>query len=270
MDMTPVTLSIAGSDCSAGAGLQADLKTAFALGCYPLTVVTCVVSEVPGHVDGIVPLGADFVARQLSECLRVFPVAAVKTGMLYSPETVRVVADLLPSNIPLVVDPVMVATAGDALMLDETLDAYERLLFPRATLMTPNLDEISRLSSSPRARSLSQMEEAARVLARRTACTILAKGGHLTGDSCTDLLCSPDGALQRFSHPRTTRVSTHGTGCPLSSAITAFLAQGSSLSQAVQRGINYTVAAIARSHSWNNVSALNHSVPSQRQDETSR
>ena len=186
--MTPVMLSIAGSDCSAGAGIQADIKTGFALGCYPLTVVTCVVSEVPGHVAGIAPLDADIVASQLAECLRSFPVAAVKTGMLYSPEILRAVVKLLPSGIPLVADPVMVATAGDALMLDETLGAYEELLFPRASLITPNLDELACLTASPLAHSLSQLEESARTLAKRTACAVLAKGGHLNGDTCTDVL----------------------------------------------------------------------------------
>ncbi len=258
--MTPVMLSIAGSDCSAGAGIQADIKTGFALGCYPLTVVTCVVSEAPGHVAGIAPLDADFVAGQLAECLRSFPVAAVKTGMLYSPEILRAVAKLLPSGIPLVVDPVMVATAGDALMLDETLSVYEELLFPRATLITPNLDELARLTASPLAHSLPQLEESARALADHTACAVLAKGGHLNGDICTDVLCSAAGELQRFQHSRVTGVTTHGTGCTLSSAITAFLAQGCPLSEAVQRGLNYTTHAIEHSHRWKNICALNHAL----------
>lgn len=258
--MTPVMLSIAGSDCSAGAGIQADIKTGFALGCYPLTVVTCVVSEVPGHVAGIAPLDADIVASQLAECLRSFPVAAVKTGMLYSPEILRAVVKLLPSGIPLVADPVMVATAGDALMLDETLGAYEELLFPRASLITPNLDELACLTASPLAHSLSQLEESARTLAKRTACAVLAKGGHLNGDTCTDVLCSATGELQHFRHPRITDVTTHGTGCTLSSAITAFLAWGHPLPLAVQRGLAYTAQAIAHSHRWQRTCALNHTA----------
>ena len=133
---TPVYISIAGSDCSAGAGLQADLKTGFALGCYPLTAVTCVVSEVPGLVEGIVAMEPAFVADQVGICLRSFPVKAVKTGMLYSPEIVRAtVAALEGFTGPIVVDPVMIATAGEALILQEAIAVYEEVLIPRTTLL---------------------------------------------------------------------------------------------------------------------------------------
>ncbi len=252
-------LTIAGSDCSAGAGLQADLKTGFALGCYPLTVVTCVVSEVPGRVTGIVPMEPAFVADQLALCLRSFPVAAVKCGMLYSPAILRAVAGTLPPDIPLVVDPVMVATSGDSLMLADTLAAYEQMLFPRASLITPNLDELSRLTPLPAPLSVERMGEAARMLSRRVGCSVLAKGGHLDGDACTDILClHPTGESLCFSHPRISDVSTHGTGCTLSSAITAFLARRFPLRDAVRRALAYTAHAIATSHRWNHTQALCH------------
>ena len=144
--MIPTYLSIAGSDCSAGAGLQADLKAGFALGCYPLTAVTCVVSEVPGKVEGIVAMEPQFVANQVRICLQNFPVAAIKTGMLYSPEIVQAVtAELSNYGGPIVVDPVMIATAGEPLILREAIGVYEQSLMPRTTLLTPNLDELTKL-----------------------------------------------------------------------------------------------------------------------------
>ena len=257
--MTPVLLSIAGSDCSAGAGLQADLKTGFALGCYPLTVVTCVVSETPGHVSGIAPMEPAFVADQVRECVTRFPVAAVKTGMLYSPDIVRAVAEQLPSGVPLVIDPVMIATAGEPLMLRQALEAYEECLFPRATLLTPNVDELLCLSGLSAIRSVEELLEAAQSLSVRRGCAVLAKGGHLQGDACTDALVRPDGSAPRtWTHPRTEGISTHGTGCTLSAAVAAGLAQGLSLEQAVEQGLQYTAQAIAASHSWGGVYALNH------------
>ena len=262
--MTPVFLSIAGSDCSAGAGIQADIKTGFALGCYPLSAVTCVVSEAPGHVAGIAPISPEMVASQIRECLRTFPVAAVKTGMLYSAEILRAAVDELPPDIPIVVDPVMIATAGDPLMLDETLAAYEEVLFPRATLITPNLDELVALCRRTEApRTVDELANAALDLSRSYDCAILAKGGHLPGDTCTDIL-APSRARARcvtFLHPRTTGISTHGTGCTLSSAITAFLAKGAELTEAVGAALDYTSRAIASSHRWEpNLFALRHNA----------
>ncbi len=259
----PVCLSIAGSDCSAGAGLQADLKAGFALGCYPLTAVTCVVNEVPGKVEGIVAMEADFVAAQVRLCLTSFPVRAVKCGMLYSPEIVRAVAEELAAcKLPLVIDPVMIATAGDALMSKAAIAVYEECLFPLATLLTPNCDELQKLLGCAPLRSVSELETAAMELSTRTRCAVLAKGGHLEGDTCTDLLAIP-GMLrpQAFTHPRTPNVSTHGTGCTLSSAITAGLAQGLELPAAVEQGLHYTARAIAATLHLGTMQALNHHAP---------
>ena len=259
--MTPVYLSIAGSDCSAGAGIQADLKTGFALGCYPLTAITCVVSEVPGHVAGIVPMEPDFVASQMRECLRSFPVAAAKTGMLYSPEIVRAVAAELPEGLPLVVDPVMIATAGEALMQSRALEAYEQHLFPRACIITPNLDELVCLTGCATPRTPAELQAAAAALAQRLHCAVLAKGGHLQGDTCTDILVAADGRTRIWEHPRTTGLSTHGTGCTLSAAIAAGLAQGLSMEASVAQALSYTAAAIAASHRFPHTPALNHHLP---------
>lgn len=258
--MTPVYLSIAGSDCSAGAGLQADLKAGFALGCYPLTAVTCVVSEVPGKVEGIVAMEPQFVADQVRICLEHFPVAAIKTGMLYSPEIVRaVVAELQGYTGPIVVDPVMIATAGEPLILQAAISVYEQSLMPRTTLLTPNLDELQRLLGTEEAISTADdLQQAALVLSGKYNCAVLAKGGHLGGDTCTDILVQTDGTCTRWSHPRTLGISTHGTGCTLSSAVAAHLAHGYELREAVERALLYIAKAIATSHKLGELWAVNH------------
>ena len=260
--MTPVYLSIAGSDCSAGAGLQADLKAGFALGCYPLTAVTCVVSEVPGKVEGIVAMEPQFVADQVRICLQHFPVAAIKTGMLYSPEIVEaVVAELNGYNGPIVVDPVMIATAGEPLILQAAISVYEQSLMPRTTLLTPNLDELQRLLGTTESISTADdLQQAATVLAQKYNCAVLAKGGHLGGNTCTDILVQKDGTAHHWSHPRTVGISTHGTGCTLSSAVAAHLAHGRSLVQAVELSLNYIAKSIATSHQLGDLWAVNHHV----------
>ena len=260
----PVYLSIAGSDCSAGAGIQADLKTGCALGCYPLTAVTCVVSEVPGTVDGIVPMGADFVAQQIRLCLRHFPVRAIKTGMLYAPAIVEAVAaELRTSDAPLVVDPVMIATAGEPLLLRSAIRTYEEHLIPRARILTPNLDELVHLlpGENTRPADADTLTEAALTLARHYGCAILAKGGHLSGTTCTDVLALPGGETRRWEHERVCGISTHGTGCTLSSALAARLAAGDDLITATACALHYVSRAIADSLRWNQLDALNHMSP---------
>ena len=143
----PVALTIAGSDSSAGAGIQADLKTFSALGVYGLTAVTCVVAETPGRVSKIEPVSAELVRDQIEVLLRSFPVAAIKTGLLFSASIIAEIARVLRAHrsTPLVIDPVMVATSGDALLEDDAIQTYERDLFPLAALLTPNLGEAGRL-----------------------------------------------------------------------------------------------------------------------------
>ena len=258
----PVYLSIAGSDCSAGAGIQADLKAGFALGCYPLTAITCVVSEVPGKVEGIVAMEPSFVADQVRICLQHFPVAAIKTGMLYSPEIVKAVtAELQGFNGPIVVDPVMIATAGEPLILQAAISVYEQHLMPRTALLTPNLDELQRLlgTDAPIC-TPAELQQAAAVLANRYQCAVLAKGGHLSGSTCTDILVLSDGTAHHWSHPRTEGISTHGTGCTLSSAVAAHLAKGHDLITAVELSLQYITKAIASSHKLGELWAVNHSL----------
>jgi hydroxymethylpyrimidine/phosphomethylpyrimidine kinase len=259
MGQTPVALTIAGSDSSAGAGIQADLKTFSAFGVYGLTAVTCVVAETPGRVSKIEPVSASLVREQIEVLLRSFPIAAIKTGLLFSAEIIREIANVLREDRsqPLVIDPVMVATSGDPLLQDDAIGIYERELFPRATLITPNLDEAARLIGKPIG-DLRAMREAGEILASKYGVSVLLKGGHLAGDEATDLLFL-HGNVMEFSAPFSRGVATHGTGCTYSAAIASGLATGLPLEEAVRRAKKFVSVAIEQHHAWNDIHALNHS-----------
>ena len=261
----PVALTIAGSDSSAGAGIQADLKTFSALGVYGLSAVTCVVAETPGVVSKIAPIDPEMVREQIEVLLRSFPVAAIKTGLLFSREIVAEVARTVRAHraktqtlVPVVIDPVMIATSGDPLLRDDAVETYERDLFPLAALLTPNLSEAGRLWGKP-IRDLAEMREAGEALAKKYAVPVLLKGGHLQGDQAIDLLFVGSDAIE-FSAPFSRGVVTHGTGCTYSAAIAAGLAHDFSLEEAVQRAKEFVTAAIAEHHVWGNIHALNHST----------
>lgn len=257
MKPPPVVLSVAGSDNSCGAGAQADLKTITALGGYAQTAITCVVAEVPGRVGAIQAVRPQVVAQQIRMSLEAFPVAAIKTGMLFSTPIIRAVAaefghcKTLP---PLVVDPVMVASSGDPLLKKSAVAAYERLLFPIATLVTPNLDELRVLSGSP-CRTLVEIRETGARLVATHGCAFLLKGGHLQARMAVDILATADG-FQEFSAPFRRGVETHGTGCTFSSAIATGLALGLSLPEAVARAKEFITRAIKGSFRWGTTSAL--------------
>jgi hydroxymethylpyrimidine/phosphomethylpyrimidine kinase len=267
---TPVALTIAGSDCSAGAGIQADLKTFSALGVYGLTAVTCLVAEIPRKVSRIEPATARMVREQIEVLLKNFRVGAIKTGLLCSAKIVCAVAQAIQDSeriaarsIPFVLDPVMIATSGHNLLESEAVEAYERELFPLATLITPNLDEAALLLGAvindPR-----QMKSAAKALAKKYHASILLKGGHLRGDNAIDLLFHR-GEFTEFSAPFVRGVETHGTGCTYSAAITAGLASGFSLEQAIRRAKKFVTESITRSFRWRRnyrrtIEALNHSI----------
>jgi hydroxymethylpyrimidine/phosphomethylpyrimidine kinase len=255
----PVALTIAGSDSSAGAGIQADLKTFSALGVYGLTAVTCVVAETPGHVSKIEPVSVELVRDQIEVLLRSFPVAAIKTGLLFSASLIAEIARVLRAHrsTPLVIDPVMVATSGDALLQDDAIQTYERDLFPLATLLTPNLGEAGRLIGK-RITDLAAMREAGKILVEKYGVPVLLKGGHLAGNDAIDLLFLKGNVIE-FSAPFSRGIATHGTGCTYSAAITAGLAGGSPLEEAIRRAKNFVTAAIAQHHAWGAVHALNHS-----------
>ena len=260
----PVALTIAGSDSSAGAGIQADLKTFSALGVYGLTAVTCVVAEMPGKVARIQDISTDVVREQIDVLLNGFPVAAIKTGMLYSSEIISLVAKTLATRaqeIPIVVDPVMVASSGDVLLKRGAIACYERELFPLASLITPNLDEAAQLLGEA-IRTITRMRTAGKKLFEKYRVPILLKGGHLTSNQAIDLLFDGQKVIE-FAAPFVRGVSTHGTGCTYSAAIAAGLARGSDLENAVRHAKKFVSAAIAQHFQWQQglsaVHALNHS-----------
>jgi hydroxymethylpyrimidine/phosphomethylpyrimidine kinase len=264
--MLPVALTIAGSDNSAGAGAQADLKTMCALGVYGVTAITCVVAEVPGKVSAIQPIEPRIVAEQIRLLFEAFPVAALKTGMLYSREIIAAVCDVLEQGceVPVVIDPVMVATSGDPLLQSDAIALYRERLFPLATLITPNLDEVRTLLGRSVA-SADEMREAGCELAAAYDRAFLIKGGHLRLDPAIDLLCEPNGAVHEFSAPFIPGVSTHGTGCTYAAAITAELAKGAALPAAVAAAKQFLANAITQFLRWEKggrtTDALHHFAP---------
>lgn len=273
MRACPVVVSIAGSDNSAGAGIQADLKTMTALGVYGTTVVTCVVAEVPGKVSAIAAVAPELVREQIRVLLETFPVRSIKTGMLFSHAILEAVCGVLEEErerrraqgrgLPLVVDPVMVATSGDLLMEDSALAGYRSRLFPLATVVTPNLDEVSVLVGD-RVASRAAMVEAGRRLAGEYGVAVLVKGGHLREAVASDVLVEVSGELEWFEAPYVEGVSTHGTGCTYSAAIAAGLGRGLSLRESVAEAKGYLTRCIRQFLRWEerggSVDALNHGV----------
>ena len=252
-------MTIAGSDSSAGAGIQADLKTFNALGVYGLSVVTCVVAEIPGKVSRIESIDPEMVRAQIEVLTKNFPIAAMKTGLLCSAGIISVIAramvDLKP-RIPVVVDPVMTATGGDALLERSAIDIYEKELFPLASLITPNLDEASQLLGW-KVSDRESMERAGKELKSKFKTAILLKGGHLSGDNAVDLLFTDEGTTE-FSAPFVRNVATHGTGCTYSAAITAGLAKDLPLADAISGAKKFVTGAIRNHHRWGEIHALKH------------
>jgi hydroxymethylpyrimidine/phosphomethylpyrimidine kinase len=241
----PVALTIAGSDSGGGAGLQADLKTFAALGVHGTTVVTCVTAQNPAGVRAIESCRPAMVRRQIESVFDGLPPAAVKTGMLYSAEIIRALAGFFRKRRALlVVDPVMVATSGARLLKPDGVKMMMRELLPLATLVTPNVDEASVLVGR-RLRSVEDLRTAARELHRCFGCAALVKGGHLRGmkqaadffyDGQTELL---------LTAPFVRGMKTHGTGCTYSAAVTAYLALGLALPDAVMQAKEHITQAIA-------------------------
>lgn len=236
----PVALTIAGSDSSGGAGIQADLKTFTALGVYGASVLTALTAQNTTGVRGVHLVPAAFVRAQLSAVFDDLAVGAVKTGMLATAEIVAAVADELSRrpDVAVVVDPVMVATSGDRLLDPDAVTAVVRHLLPLAVLVTPNLAEAAVLLDQPMATSLPTMERQAEALMAQGCRAVLVKGGHATGPDATDVLAirAPDNSIgvTRLSAPRVETANTHGTGCTLSAAIAAHLACGAALPDAAR------------------------------------
>lgn len=241
----PNLLSIAGSDPSGGAGIQADLKTFAALGCYGMAVVTALTAQNTQGVSAVHMPPAEFVGEQIAMIFADIDVAAIKIGMLGSPEIVAAVAGVLREHPgrPVVLDPVLVATSGAVLGSDAVIVAMRQHLFPLATVITPNLAEAGRLGGTTVKAERSSMEAVALRLRAADPPAWLIKGGHGETDTSDDVLLD-DAGFAWFSAPRVNTRNTHGTGCTLSSAIAVFLAKGLPLAQAVARAKTYLTAAI--------------------------
>ncbi|MBT9514777.1 MAG: bifunctional hydroxymethylpyrimidine kinase/phosphomethylpyrimidine kinase [Acidovorax sp.] len=240
-------LSIAGSDSGGGAGIQADLKTFSALGCYGMTAITAITAQNTCGVTGIHGIPPEMLKAQIDAVVQDIGVDAVKIGMLHSPEVVHVVADAIRTyQLPhVVLDPVMVATSGDCLIAQETVGVLVKELFPLAEVVTPNLDEAGWLLGRS-IDGVEALELAAQDLLRLGAHAALLKGGHLPGDWVVDVLAvqgDPQG--HRLQSQRIATHNGHGTGCTLSSAIAAQLALGLPLTQAVEQARAYILGAIA-------------------------
>ncbi|MDO9164592.1 MAG: bifunctional hydroxymethylpyrimidine kinase/phosphomethylpyrimidine kinase [Rhodoferax sp.] len=241
----PRVLSIAGSDSGGGAGIQADLKTFAALGCFGMTAITALTAQNTCGVRAIHPVPPDMLRAQIDAVLEDIGADAVKVGMLHSPEIVRTVAQAIDRHhlSRVVFDPVMVATSGAKLIDDPAIAVLVTELFPRAALITPNLDEAGLLVGRPLA-SAQDMAQAAAELMARGARAVLLKGGHLAGDVVTDLLLQADCEPLWMQAPRIDTANTHGTGCTLSSAIAAHLALGATLADAVQQARDFVRQAL--------------------------
>ena len=238
-------LSIAGSDSGGGAGIQADLKTFAALGCYGMTAITALTAQNTLGVRAIHGVPPQMLRDQIDAVLEDIGAHAVKIGMLHAPEIVQTVAEAIDRHAlqKVVLDPVMVATSGAVLIDNPAIMMLVRKLFPRALVVTPNLDEASLLVGRPLT-SESDMEAAAQEMLTMGANAVLLKGGHLPGDLVCDLLLTKEDAHHWMRAPRIHTSNTHGTGCTLSSAIAAHLASGASLLDAVQAARNYVRAAL--------------------------
>ncbi|HEY4102434.1 MAG TPA: bifunctional hydroxymethylpyrimidine kinase/phosphomethylpyrimidine kinase [Polyangiaceae bacterium] len=239
-------LVVAGSDSGGGAGIQADIKTITVLGGYAATAITALTAQNTLGVFGVAAIDPEFVAEQMSVVLTDIGADAVKIGMLHSEETIARVAAVLESrarHLPVIVDPVMVAKGGTALLQPRARAALVERLLPLAALITPNAPEAEALSGV-KIETIADIDRAADRLLAFGASAVLIKGGHLPGESIVDVLRTADGEAVRFEHPRIVTQSTHGTGCTLASAIATGVALGLTLRDAVRRAEDYVLEAI--------------------------
>jgi hydroxymethylpyrimidine/phosphomethylpyrimidine kinase len=243
---TPIALTIAGSDSSGGAGIQADLKTFAALGVFGASVITALTAQNTTGVSGIHQVPAEFVTAQIDAVFSDLAVGAVKIGMVAQRESIDAIAAGLTRWSPkhVVLDPVMVATSGDRLLAAEAVDALRTKLIPRASLITPNLPEAAALLDEPMATSEAAVEDQGKRLLAMGCQAVLIKGGHGRGAESIDYLIAAGGA-SALAAPRIATRNTHGTGCSLSSAIAAGLAKGEAMETAVRNAKAWISAAIA-------------------------
>lgn len=259
----PVTLTIAGSDSGGGAGIQADLKTFTALNTFGTSAITCLTSQNPSGVTGILEVDAEFLEKQILAVLDYFPVQAIKTGMLFSTAIIEKTSSLLSvrkkseKTFSLVIDPVMVATSGAKLLQDSAIEALLFKLIPIADLITPNLDEAEILSGRKIGKA-EEMPDLAKEIFEKFKVPILLKGGHLQNEKIALDILYDGKALYKFEKPFVSGFYPHGTGCTYSSAITSYLALGESLPKAVLHAKEYLHAAIEQAYTAGKDKTLNH------------
>jgi hydroxymethylpyrimidine/phosphomethylpyrimidine kinase len=238
-------LSIAGSDSGGGAGIQADLKTFSALGCYGTTAITAVTVQNTMGVSDIHPVPVAIIQGQIEAVMQDVAPQAIKIGMVNRPEVVEMLEEVLKNypDIPIVFDPVMVASSGDRLIENETIELLKEHLFPLSTLLTPNLEEAAIILGHP-ILNPQEMQLAAKKIQNMGVANVLLKGGHLKGNQLYDVLCEEDDQLHLLRCDRIITHNTHGTGCTLSSAVACELAKGHSLYQAVARARRFIQQAL--------------------------
>ena len=249
LKVRPFALTIAGSDPSCGAGIQADLNVFANLGVHGLSALICSTAQVPGTVKEIYPLPASHLTSQLNLLLQTYPVATIKTGMLYSAELMSSVLDCLEENNfggHLIVDPVIQSSSGNMLIDNEGINLFRERFIPNSSLFTPNLNEAAILLDSPSI-TMENFTRSAEELYNRYNVPVLLKGGHLDAEEATDILISEKG-IRRYSAPFMQNIDPHGTGCTYSAAIASYLALGHSLEKAVSLAKNYITSAISNCH----------------------
>jgi hydroxymethylpyrimidine/phosphomethylpyrimidine kinase len=269
MHTPPCILSIAGADSGGGAGIQADLKTMTVLGAYGMSVTTALTAQNGLDVAGIHPVPPDFVSLQIRTVRDGFPVAAAKTGMLFSEPIIEAVAEALADrDFPLVVDPVCVSQTGRRLLQEEAVEAMRRRMLPLADLLTPNIPEAELLADLP-IRSAADVAEAGRRLLDMGARAALIKGGHFVdpsvadaGETMTDWLCLPGQESLPLAQPRVHTANNHGTGCTLSAAVATWLGLGAPLAEAVVRAQRYLNLCLREAYApGKGVGPVNHAAP---------
>lgn len=244
--MTAIALTVAGSDSSGGAGIQADLKTFSALGVYGASALVALTAQNTRGVTAIHDSPPDFIEAQIHAVMSDLAVSAVKIGMVSRPQSIVAIAEALARNGArnIVTDPVMIASSGARLLGEDAIETLRDRLIPISLLLTPNLPEAAELLGTAVARDEDQMAEQGRALQALGASAVLVKGGHSDGPESVDVLLGPDGEVVRFASRRHVTKNTHGTGCTLSSAVAAGLAKGLPLMQAVAEAKAYVASAI--------------------------
>ncbi len=246
MKIYPRALTIAGSDSGGGAGIQADLKTFSALRCFGMSAITALTAQNTVEVSGIYPIPPEFTCQQIDAVFTDIGVDAVKIGMLHSPKVIELVVERLKKYRcdSIVLDPVMISKSGDKLLKDDAINTLKQKLIPLATIITPNLPEASVLLGRP-VQTMDDMYGACRGLSLLGCDNILLKGGHLTGDKSIDLFYSrTENKIIELDQTRIATDNSHGTGCTISSAITAYLARGNDIETSVKKAKEYITGAL--------------------------